>query len=143
MPLIYGIVVMHHCSKKLNSLHRRAVKLILPLPFLTTDQKLHSLKFLPLKQHLYLNKAVLMHKVINKKVSPYLHDLIFEQQLNVRTQGNRIGIPRPRIDLFKSCISYSGSSLWNSLPSFLKLKSSTGSFRRELTRLLFSGEKRF
>ena len=56
----YVSTVWDGCSeanlKRLNSLHRRAAKLILPDPTLSTDQKLKQLDILPLDQHLLFNK---------------------------------------------------------------------------------------
>ena len=36
----------------------------------------------------------------------------------------KINIPTPRIDLFKTSLTFSGASLWNSLPLSLKTQSS-------------------
>ena len=50
--------------KKLNSLHRRAAKLILPDPSLSTEQKMSALGILNLPQQLAYNKGIFMHKVL-------------------------------------------------------------------------------
>ena len=51
--------------KKMNSLHPKAGKLILPDPSLSTEQKIRALGILNLPQQLIYNKGVFMHKVLN------------------------------------------------------------------------------
>ena len=53
--------------KKLNSLHRRAGKLILSDEAMTTSEKLKTLNILPLQKQFKYNTAVLMFKIINGK----------------------------------------------------------------------------
>ena len=61
--------------KKLNSLHRRAAKLILSDPSKPADDKLKTLKLLPLMKQLKYNKAVMMFKVRNGKTPEYIRSL--------------------------------------------------------------------
>ena len=66
----YAPVVWDGCGevnfkKKLNSLHRRAGKLIAPDPSLSTEQKMSALGILNLPQQLAYNKGIFMHKVLN------------------------------------------------------------------------------
>ena len=64
----YTSVVWDGCGEvhlnKLNSLHRRAAKLILPDPSLSTEQKMSALGILNLPQQLAYNKGIFMHKVL-------------------------------------------------------------------------------
>ena len=61
----YASVVWDGCSdvlrKTLNSLHRRAVKLILPDTTLTTDQKLKAIRIMSLQNQLEYNKGLFMY----------------------------------------------------------------------------------
>ena len=50
---------------KLNSLHRRAGKFILPDPSLSTQQKISAVGILNLPQQLTYNKGAFMHKLLN------------------------------------------------------------------------------
>ena len=52
-------------KKKINSLHRRAAKLILPDHSLSTTAKLKKLDILPLQEQFVYNTAVLMFKILN------------------------------------------------------------------------------
>ena len=69
----YPSVVWDGCGqvhlKELNSLHRRAGKLILPDPSLSTEQTMNALGILNLSQKLAYNKGIFMHKVLNKKIT--------------------------------------------------------------------------
>ena len=61
----YASVVWDGCGevyfKKLNSLHRRAGKLILPDPSLSTEQKVSAFGILNLTQQLAYNKRIFIH----------------------------------------------------------------------------------
>jgi len=60
----YASVVWEGCGevylKKLNSLHRRAGKLILPEPSLATEQEMRALGILNLPQQLAYNKGIFL-----------------------------------------------------------------------------------
>ena len=58
--------------KKLNSQHRKAGKLILPDPSLSTEQKMSALGILNLPQQLANNKETFMHKILNNNIFPKL-----------------------------------------------------------------------
>ena len=72
-------VVWDSCSevhfKKMNSLRRRAGRLILPDPSLSTQQKMSALGILNRPQQLNYNKGVFMHKVLNNNFPNYLAQL--------------------------------------------------------------------
>ena len=76
----YASTIWDGCSqdtfKKLNALHRRAVKQINCNQTTTTDEKLKILNILPLKKQLDLNKIALIHKIYNNKAPSYLTSLI-------------------------------------------------------------------
>ena len=67
----YASVMWDGCGevhlKKLNSLHRRAGRFILPDPSLFTEQKMSALGILNLPKQLTYNKGIFMHKVLNNK----------------------------------------------------------------------------
>ena len=117
---------------KLNSLHRRAAKLLLPDKNSSTDEKMKALSILPLQKQLYCNKAVLMFKVNRRMTPSYIISLFTES--NNRT--NRYVLPRPRIDLYKTSLSFSGSTCWNSLPVAIKTVGAIKSFKRVLHQYL-------
>ena len=69
----YMSVVWDGCGevhfKNLNSLHRRAGKLIRHDPSLSAEQKMSALGILNLPQRLTYNKGVFTHKVLNNNSS--------------------------------------------------------------------------
>ena len=50
-------------KKKLNSLHRRGIKLIMPGHLFTTEEKFSKLNILPLSQQFQNNTALLIFKI--------------------------------------------------------------------------------
>ena len=125
-----------HLKKKMNSPHRRAAKLILSDPSVPTDDKLKTLKLLPLTKQLKYNKAVMMFKVRNGKTPEYIRSLFTRS--SSRYGPNNFIPPRPRIDLYKTSLAFSGSSVWNSLPLSLKHLRTIRCFKRHLHRHLSS-----
>ena len=101
--------------KKLNFLHRRAAKLIFSDPSIPTDDKLKTLKLLLLTKQLKYNKAVVMFEVPSGKTPEYIHSLFTRS--SSRYGSNNFIPPRPRTDLYKTSLAFSGSSVWNSFHS--------------------------
>ena len=124
------------CIRRLNSLHRRAAKLILCKSTDSTDDRLKALGMLPLRKHLLFNKGVVMHKVHKSQVPNYLSGLFSASPSPYCSPRNSLNTPRPRIDIFKGSISYSGATFWNSLPPQVKNSSSVSSFKAQLFKHL-------
>ena len=117
--LTYASTIWDGCSdilfNKLNSLHRRAAKLMTSDSSLSTDTKLRYLGLPPLKEKLMFNTAVLVFKAYKNLVPPYLKQIFICS--NIRTTSRFITLPKPRIGLFKTSFSFSGASLWNIIPN--------------------------
>ena len=132
----YASTVWDKCSevhfKRVNSLYRRAAKLILPDPSLTTDEKMKKLGILPLDKQLAFNKAVFMYKIVRRKAPAYLCNTFEHSQARYENSKSTLKVIRPRIDLTKTSLSYSGASLWNSLPRCLKDKRSLNAFKTSM-----------
>ena len=115
----YGSALWDSTSKStlkpLQSLHRRALKLIV-LKQSSLEQDDHNLlHILPLHTRLKYNKGIYMKKIMVGN-APFPINLTHDQI--------KINIPTPRIDLFKTSLTFSGASLCNSLPLSLKTQSS-------------------
>ena len=83
MPHInFSSTVWDGCSEihlsELNSLHRRAAKLLNPDKNLTTDEKQEALSNLPLQRQLDFNEALLMFKANRRMVPSYITSLFSE-----------------------------------------------------------------
>ena len=119
-----------------NSLYRRSAKLIMSDPSLSTDDKMKQLNILPLdKQHEY-NKCCLMHKIVHHKAPLYLYELFEHSQTRYENSRSEFKPTWPRIDLTKTNITYSGVTLWDSLPQYLREKPSFNSFKTALRKYL-------
>ena len=103
--------------KPLHSLHRRALKLILLKQSSLEKDDYKKLNVLPLHTRLKYNKGILMKKIMVGNAAPSLSRLF---PINPTRDQIKINIPTPRIDLFKTSLTFSGASLWNSLPYSLK-----------------------
>lgn len=122
--------------KKLDSLYRRAVKKILPGP-IPTSEKFRKLNILPLSDRLLFNKTVLMYNILYKNAPQYLQAFFTNERPNPRSARNHLLLmPLPRIDLYKSSLSFSGASAWNRLPSELKLSTSIKVFKHAFTKYI-------
>ena len=62
--------------KKLNSLHRRAAKLILPDQSLSRTEKCNKLNILPLDKQYKCNRCVTLFKIHTGRAPPYLSDFL-------------------------------------------------------------------
>ena len=121
--------------KQLYSLHKRAVKFLMPIPNLDYKQKCCALKLLPLDKQLLLNKCVLMQKVVHGKAPQYLKDLMIPFE-RLHVHGNKQLLPRTRIDIFKTGFSFSGSLGWNSLAHHLRYPMELKTFKRKAFQAL-------
>ena len=115
------------------SLHRRAVKLILPDTTLTTDQKLKEMRIMSLQKQLEYNKGLFMYRVLSNEAPEYIFNLYTHTPSRYSNSRNyHLSLPRPRIDIFKTSISFSGAYLWNNLPLTVRSCQSLSSFKRKL-----------
>ena len=106
--------------KQLYSLHKRAVKFLMPIPNLDYKQ---------------INKCVLMQKVVHGKAPQYLKDLMIPSE-RLHVHGNKQLLPRTRIDIFKTSFSFSGSLAWNSLAHHLRYPMELKTFKRKAFQAL-------
>jgi hypothetical protein len=122
--------------KRLNSLHRRAVKLINPNKQLTTDEKYTAIGMLSLQQQLLYNKSVMMYKTINKQMPLYLIDMFKTSPSPYSIYKQNLILPKARLDISKTSFSFAGASVWNSLPQHVKAHYTISSFKTSLVRHL-------
>ena len=132
----YASVVWDGCSdlkKRLNSLHRRAVKFIFPDTTPTTDQKLKEMRIMSLQKQLEYNKGLFVYRVLSNEAPGYISNLYTHTPSRYSNSRNyHRSLPRPRIDIFKTSIFFSGVYLWNNLPLTVRSCQSLSSFKRKL-----------
>ena len=97
------------------------------------------MNILPLKKQLDLNKTTLIHKIYNNKTPTYLTNII--TKASNRYNSKKLIVPQPKLDLFKTSLSFSGSILWNSLPNEMKKITSIKGFRKKLYSYLLNDQK--
>ena len=142
----YASTLWDGCSenilKKLVSLYRRSAKLIKTDQFLTTDQKLISLNMLPLQEHLIFNKSIFMYKYFSGLLPMYLNDVLPKiKQPRYNTSRCTLEMIKPRIDLVKTSLCYSGGILWESLPTEIRSAKSLSCFKKLAFDYFFNKER--
>ena len=123
--------------KKLHSLHRRGLKLIVSGSMSGTDNIYVATKMLSLRDQFFFNTATLMFKVTTGNSPSYLQDLL--NYAPNRYNSTKLSLPLPRIDLFKSSFAFRGPSVWNSLSVDVKQKTTIVSFKKHLRHSILSG----
>ena len=81
-----------------------------------------------------INKAIFMFKTLNGLTPQYLEEMFSSRigHYTLRDSNRKLFIPKPNTDYFKRSFSYSGASLWNSLPESLRLTPSLTSLKTNL-----------
>ena len=125
--------------KRMNSLHRQAVKNIIPDQKLSADEILKTLHMLPLKEHLLYNKSVFMYKIHREKLPQYLCSLFKKKDAHYSTSRQHFDPLTPKLDIYKNqSLSYSGAYVWNEIPPSITNIGSFPSFKAALFRWMFS-----
>ena len=114
--------------------HKRALKLVLHKSSTLTYKDYTELNILPLMYQLEYNKAVMMFRIMNG-LAPSA--LTAKFPINKSRYTNNILVKKPRIDLYKTSMNYSGGMLWNSIPQTMKQTNSIQSFKASYRKLLF------
>ena len=115
--------------KKVDSLHRRAAKIIGRGLQISTEDKQKHLRMLPLRKQFIYNKAVSMFKVFHGNAPNYL--LCSFKKASSDRFKNFIP-PLARIDLVQNSFAFSGATTWNSLSPKIKKSRSLKSFKNSL-----------
>ena len=122
-------------SDKFQKLQNRAARVITRSSYDTSSSSvLEELRWNNLYTNRNMQKAILMYKVTNNLTPMYLQDLFVTRvsHYSLRDSEGKLFLPKPRTDYLKRSFSYSGASLWNSLPESLRSSLSLSSFKRSL-----------
>ena len=118
--------------KKINRLHKRAVKLMYRDSNLSVEQRYEHLEILTLKDQFSYNACTLVFKQSCGLVPEYLQALLPCQ--NKRTLDFTKPTSTSRLNLTQAGFVYSSISAWNSLPRNCKSRSSLSTFKNTLRR---------
>ena len=124
---------------KIETLYRRACKLILGNDYTTLENARKQIHILSFGETMFIHKAKIMYKIANNVAPNHLTDLFQMRgnannwntaQLKLQSMSNRnFLIPKPKINLFKkSFFFYSGAHVWNSILLWTKNSSTIQSF---------------
>ena len=149
----YASTVWSNASAKyirpLTNLQRRAAKIILGLPRLSSgDEALMRLQWTSMTDRWHCHRAVLMFRVAHKMVPRYISDSCtalseYYHESGVRTRGCASGNFRAQCssgtEWGKRRLASHGVYLFNNLPSECKAARTIGAFKRMITSLGRSG----
>ena len=86
-----------------------------------------------LQKQLEYNKGLFMYRVLSNEAPEYISNLYTHTPSRYSKSRNyQLSLSRPRIDVFKTSISFSGAYLWNNLPLTVSSCQSFSSFTRKL-----------
>ena len=82
-----------------------------------------------------IQKALMVHKSLNGLVPEYLSSKFLKRsgmRYSLRDSENKLVVPHPRTNYMKNSFSYSGATLWNSLPCNLRMIKSFNQFKSKV-----------
>ena len=135
----YYSLVWGNCGKtlsnKLQKLQNRAARVITSSNFdVDVDSLFHKLSWKDLKSQRQIQNALMVFKSLNGLVSEYPTSKFIkrnESNYSLRDSVNKL-VPFPRTNDMKNSFSYSGATLWNSLPCNIRESGSLNQFKRLL-----------
>ncbi|MCG8034833.1 MAG: hypothetical protein JAZ03_22035 [Candidatus Thiodiazotropha taylori] len=127
---------------KIFRLQKRACRVILDYNIENTAEAMSTLGIMSVFDRIFFRKAKLMFKVYNGLAPTYISEHFELRQatenipsLRSSTSGCFIP-PKPKKELFKQSMRYSGCLIWNSLPDNIKQSQSVESFHRKCIKWL-------
>ena len=86
-----------------------------------------------LQKQLEYNKGLFMYRLLSNVAPEYISNLCTHTPSRYSNSRNyHLSLPRPRIDIFKTSISFSGAYLWNNLPLTVRSCQSLSFLKRKL-----------
>lgn len=111
---------------KITKLQRRACKIILADEYTDLITSLTKLNILSFDETVFLQKAKIMYKIRHNLAPDYLSELFHMHSNFLESTNNTMTlrsvtskcmhVPRPKTEMFKGSLSYSGTIIWNSIP---------------------------
>ena len=136
---VYCSLVWGNCGKilsnKLQKLQNRAARVITSSNFdVDVDSLFHKLSWKDLKSQRQIQNALMVFKSLNWLVPEYPTSKFIkrnESNYSLRDSVNKL-VPFPRTNDMKNSFSYSGATLWNSLPCNIRESGSLNQFKSRL-----------
>ena len=125
-------------TNKLQVLQNRAARIITGASYLTvrTSDMFEQLNWEKLSERRMRQKAIMMFKIVNGMAPPYLVDMFSRKHSNklyhMRGSNQDLQLPKARTNYYKNSFAFTGTEVWNSLPTELKEQKSLNSFIKKL-----------
>ena len=129
-------------KSRLFKLQKRVCRIILDYNVDDCDVAMKSLKIMSIYDRLYLRKAKFMFKVYTNEAPTYISENFtlrnnINTSINLRSSSSGCFIPpKPRTELFKHSMRYSGCLVWNSLPDEVKSAQTVATFHNRCLKWL-------
>ncbi|MCU7800728.1 MAG: hypothetical protein KZQ70_11410 [gamma proteobacterium symbiont of Lucinoma myriamae] len=129
-------------KSKIFRLQKRACRVILDYNVENIYEAMSSLGIMSIFDRIFFRKAKFMYKVYNGLAPSYIADNFEVRQVNESTPALRSSTsgcfipPKPKKELFKNSMRYSGCLIWNSLPNNVKQAESVESFHKRCIKWL-------
>ena len=135
--VIWGGTISNNLHK-LSVLQKRACKLIFGQSYVTVSSALEMMNCINIHERIMLQKARFMYKVSTGTAPVYISDL-FENDYIVHTHlryssSRNFKIPRPKLELFRGAMSYSGPAIWNKIPESIRCSNTIETFTSNFLR---------
>ena len=133
--VIWGCTSQNNLYRIYN-LQKRACKVILDYNVQNVNQSMKDLKILNIYDRVFLRKSKFMHNVANQ-ITPSNINEMFQMRNQVddmpflrSVSHNNFIPPKPKKEMFKRSMSYSGPLVWNSLPNDIKQINNKNTFHK-------------
>ena len=125
-------------THKIFILQKRACKVIFGHEYISVSDSLEKMTSIDIYDKVILHKAKFMYKVSRGLVPNYVANMFEQETTNytcLRTSNsNNYKRPRPKLELFKQSMSYSGPSIWNKIPKSIQDMKTVDSFTSSFIR---------
>ena len=124
-------------------LQRRACHVILGEQYTNLNEALLSINVLSIEQRILLQKAKFMYRVFQNVTPSYIQNMFqynntCQKDLRSSNHLNYL-IPKPKKELFKGSMSYSGAQVWNSIHNYIRLCPTINSITSNFIKWIKSG----
>ncbi|MES9905404.1 MAG: reverse transcriptase family protein [Sedimenticola sp.] len=127
---------------RISRLQKRACKTMFGYNVDNISEQMKLVNILSVEERILLRKAKFMYKVTANETPTYISEMFKYREiannapmLRSTTSKNFI-LPRPHIEIFKQSMSFSGTVIWNCLPTDVKCSSTASSFHSKCVKWL-------
>ena len=120
---------------KLVKLQKRSARAILDVDVTVPSETMFTqLKWMTFPERVVYHKAIQMYTTVCGDAPDYLKNVsVFTSEIHsrlLRSSSNfQLYTPRPNTELFRNSFIFSGTSIWNSIPEYIKTASSVKHFK--------------